>query len=104
MAVRAGAEPDEVEGADVHGLQPVLRGALVAAELALHTVDVRRPAFEPVEQRRLRHRVVRALVVGRHAALVSPPELDVAPVGLEPGRDLVRAAWGGAADRKSTRL
>ena len=43
-----------------------------------------------VEQRALRHRVVRALVVGRHAALVAPPQLDAAPVRLQPRRGLVR--------------
>src|SRR5262249_51789094 len=51
----------------------------------------------PVEQRRLRHAVVRELVVRRDAALVSPPELGPAPVGLELGGDLVRAARGRAA-------
>src|SRR5581483_3780761 len=43
------------------------------------------------------HPVVRALVVGRDAALVSPPELDAAPVGLELGGQLV-----GAARRRTT--
>ena len=39
MAVRAEAEQDEVEGADVRELELVLPRALVAAELALHAVD-----------------------------------------------------------------
>jgi hypothetical protein len=39
-----------------------------------------------VEERALRHGEVRALVVRRHAALVAPPELDAAPIRLQPRR------------------
>ena len=60
------------------------------AELALDPVNVTRRRAEVVEQRAFRERVVRQLVVWRHAALVAPPELDIAPVGLALRRLLVR--------------
>ena len=97
MPVGAETEQDEVEGAGVCELDLVLPRALVATELALHPVDRLRLALEPVEQRRLRHGVVRPCVVRRDAALVSPPELDAAPVGLELGCELVGVARGRAA-------
>src|SRR5437763_11696891 len=49
-----------------------------------------RPAFEPVEERALGHAEVRVLVVGRHAALVTPPEVHLAPVALALRRFVVR--------------
>ena len=66
---------------------------LLRAELALDPVH-RAAAPRRVEQRALREPVVRALVVGRHAALVAPPELRVAPVAPQLGRELVRRARG----------
>ena len=56
-----------------------------------------RRRLEPVEQRLAREPVVRALVVGRDAALVAPPERGRAPVGLALGGELVRAARRRAA-------
>jgi hypothetical protein len=46
--------------------------------------------LDPVEQRLFDEQVVRALVVGRDAALVSPPEARRAPVTFEAGGQLVR--------------
>src|SRR5581483_550850 len=83
VSVRAEAEQDEVERADAAELARVLLDAL-------HPVYGARRDREPVEERLLRHAEVRALVLGRDAALVSPPDVDAAPVGLELRRDLVR--------------
>src|SRR5262249_32988861 len=60
----------------------VLGRGLLLAELALDPVHAARPALDPVEQRASRQSVVRVLVVGRDAAFVSPPEVDLAPVAL----------------------
>src|SRR5262249_56540922 len=59
----------------------VIGGALVLAELALDSMHSARRALEVVEQRLLRHAVVRALVVGWNAPFVAPPDLELAPVG-----------------------
>src|SRR4029453_15938176 len=69
-------------------LRVVLGGGRRSAELALHPVHLGLPV-DALEQRLLHEKVVRALVVGRHAALVSPPECRRAPVGLEACGQLV---------------
>src|SRR5260370_1308206 len=56
--------------------------------LALDAMDGRALALDPVEQRRLRHAVVRALVVRRNAPLIAPPERDAGPVHIH-GRELL---------------
>ena len=78
-----GPEPEqhEVEPLERAELLLVKPRAFVAAELAAHPVH--RPGAHVVEERRLRHPVVRALVALGNAALVAPPELDVRPVALE---------------------
>ena len=67
-------------------------------ELAANAVNACGLHLEPVEQRPLRHAVVRQLVVRRHAALVSPPNFGATPVGLASRRFRVgerrRAASG----------
>ena len=57
--------------------------------LALDPVDRRPRAADPVEERRLRHPVVRALVVRRDAAVVPPPQGDARPVHVQRGELLV---------------
>src|SRR5437870_71806 len=47
-------------------------------------------ALEPVEQRLPGHPVIRIRVVGWNAALVAPPELDVAPVRRLHSGELIR--------------
>ena len=56
-------------------LELMLLSVFVGAMCGLH-LDV-------IQQRRLHHRVVRALVVTWHAALVAPPQRHAAPVGAE---------------------
>jgi hypothetical protein len=56
-------------------------------------VHLGRLPLDALEQRLLDEQVVRALVVGRDAALVPPPEVGGAPVALEAGGQLVR--WCG---------
>ena len=69
-----------------------LVGGLGRRQLAADPVHLGRRRLEPVEQGLGREPVVRALVVGRDASLVAPPERDAAPVRLERCRQLVRAA------------
>src|SRR5215212_9563599 len=88
MAVGAHAEQQQLE-LRVAELAHVLLGRGFLAELALDSVHGSWTAVELVEERTLRQRVVRVLVVGRHAALVAPPHLDLAPVGLALRRLLV---------------
>ena len=40
----------------------------------------RRLNLEPVEERALRHGVVRAIVLRRHAALIAPKKVHTAPI------------------------
>ena len=96
MTVPAEAEELQIE----HGvaeLSLVVFGGLLLSELALDAVDDTRIALEPVEQRALRERVVREVVVGGDAAFVAPPDLRLAPVGLALRRFLVCELGGGAA-------
>ena len=94
MAVRAEPEQHEIEGADVRQLVPVLRPPSSRPSSPCIRWTAAGAPSSRSRQRRLRHPVVRALVAGRHAALVSPPELDLAPVGLELGGDLEGVAAG----------
>ena len=71
-------------------LARVLRSGILLAELALDAMHHGRCTPEVVQQRVLRHPVVRVVVVGRNAALVAPPELDLAPVRRFLRRLLVR--------------
>ena len=83
--------PSDVQ-AQPHAAQRLVvlgRGRL-GLELASDAVHGGGLHVDAVEQRALRHCVVRALVVRRHAALVAPPQLDAAPVRLQPRRGLVR--------------
>src|SRR6266511_3602843 len=89
VAVGPDAEQQQIE-LRVAELALVLGGSLLLAELAPDPVDCPRPALEPVEERTFRHSVVRVLVIGRHAALVAPPELDGLPIGCALRRFLVR--------------
>src|SRR3954454_21070564 len=92
VAVRAETEQQQVE-LRVAELALIRRGGLLLAELAGDPVHGARPALESVEQRALGHAVIRFLVVGRHAAFVSPPELHLAPVVGALRRLLVRLLW-----------
>ena len=92
MPVRPDAEQEEVELGVVE-LLLVPRSGCFLPELALDAVHASGRALDPVEQRPLRHAVVRVLVLGRHTALVAPPELDLAPVRLEL-RGLLVCAFG----------
>src|SRR4029078_5570676 len=87
--VPVGPEPEqhEIEPLERAELLVVEPCAFVAAELAARPWQ--RAGAHAIEQRGLRHAVVRALVALRHAPLVAPPELDARPVGLAPGRELV---------------
>src|SRR5690242_3335418 len=55
--------------------------------------------LQPVEERLPRKTEVRAIVVGRDAALVAPPDAGGVPVRLELGGELVRATRGRAAGK-----
>src|SRR3954471_3098492 len=89
VAVRAETEQQQVELC-VAELALVCRRGLFLSELAEDPVHGARPALQSVKERALGHAVVRFLVVGRHAAFVSPPELDLAPVVGALRRLLVR--------------
>src|SRR5439155_12237060 len=89
VAVRPDAEQQEVQTPVVE-LPLVLGGGLVLAELALDPMDAARRTLEPVEEGPLRHAVIRVLVARRDAAFVSPPDVDLAPVGRALRRFLVR--------------
>src|SRR5438552_6721868 len=96
VAVASHAEQDEVEHCVVE--LPLVRVcARVLAELAGHPVHGARLRFQLVEQRLLRHAVVRPLVPGRNGALVAPPELGAAPVRLQSRGERVRVPWRRAA-------
>jgi hypothetical protein len=56
--------------------------------------------LDAFEERPLDEQVVRALVVGRNAALVTPPEVGRAPVALEAGGELVRRSGRVAAGKR----
>ena len=83
VPVRADPEQREVED-DASQLLVVRVRASLRGELAEHAVLDRRLALEAVEEALADEPVVRALVVRRHAALVGQPDLDAAPVRLEP--------------------
>jgi hypothetical protein len=89
VTVLADAEQLEVEH-DVAELQLVVGGGFLLPELALDAVHRARLAFELVEQGPFRKRIVRKVVVGGNAALVAPPDLRPAPVGLAERRFVVR--------------
>ena len=95
MAVTAEPEQQQLQ-LDALEQSVVLVGGNCGIELATHAMHRRRGHCEPVEERLLREAVVRALVVGRDATLVAPPESDLAPVGLEPCGVLI-----GVADRRA---
>ncbi len=92
--VPVGAEPvqDQVEG---HAAQVLFVGGrgLLGVVFSPDPVDGRRSPLQPVEQGVLHEEVVRPRIVRRDAALVAPPHLGLAPVGLELGGQLVRAPW-----------
>src|SRR4029450_11062714 len=89
MSVGADAVQHEVER-DALELAVVEVGGPLSAELALDAMDGCGWNAQPVEQRALRHREIRPLVVGRHTALVAPPELGAAPVRAPLGRGVRR--------------
>src|SRR5439155_1232094 len=97
VAVGAEAEQEQV-GLGAVELPVVLVRGVRGRELAADPVHSAGLALEPVEERALREPVVRALVAGRDAALVAPPELDAAPVAPELRGLLVRPA-----DRRAAR-
>src|SRR5829696_2064051 len=88
MPVRADPEERQVED-DVPELDVVRVRGFRWGELAEHAMFHQRPTVETVEEALADEPVVRALVVGGHAALVGPPDLDAAPVRREPRRALV---------------
>src|SRR5439155_4672019 len=81
VTVGPDTEQQEIEPGVVE-LPLVLGGGVVLAELTLDPVDAARQVLEPVEERPLRHAVIRVLVVRRDAAFVPPPDVDPAPVWL----------------------
>src|SRR5512133_923099 len=89
VPVRPDAEQYEVERG-VAELALVVCGGLLLAQLAPDAMDGVRAVLEAVEQRELRQPVVRALILGRHAALVAPPDGRPAPVGGPLGSFFVR--------------
>src|SRR5882724_1914269 len=96
VTVLADTEELDVE----HGVAElvlVVGCGLLLPELALDAVNSVRVAFEPIEQRAFRQRVVREVVVGGNAAFVAPPDLRLAPVGLALRRFLVRLLGSPAA-------
>src|SRR5215203_698206 len=95
--VPVGSDPLEREP-ELHALElrVVLGGGRRAPELAPDPLHLRLPV-DPLEQRLLHQEVVRALVLRRHAPLVSPPERRGPPVGLEPRGQFVRGAGRVAA-------
>src|SRR5829696_5542546 len=88
MPVRADPEERQVED-DVPELDVVRVRGFRWGELAEHAMFHQRPTVETVEEALADEPVVRVLVVGGHAALVGPPDLDAAPVRREPRRALV---------------
>src|SRR2546421_345544 len=68
----------------------VLGGGLSGGGFAPNAMDRARLHREVVEERALCHPEVGVVVVGRHAALVAPPQLGGAPVRLGHRRSLVR--------------
>ena len=82
------ANGDQVE-LRVAELSFVLGRRLLLAELSLDPMHGPRSTLEVVEQRAFCHPVVRIGVICRHAPLVAPPELDLAPVGRALRRFLV---------------
>jgi hypothetical protein len=99
VAVGADSLQREAER-DAPELAVALRRGRLAAELAPDSVNLGRLPFEAVEERPLDEQVVRALVVRRNAALVAPPEVRRAPVGLEAGGQLVRRSGRVAAGKR----
>ena len=85
VAVRPDAEEIQPQ-AHAFECRVVLGRGLLGIGLAADPAHGSRLHGEVVEQRPLRHAEVRALVVRRHATLVAPPDLDVAPVRLQPRR------------------
>ena len=84
--------------------QPVVlcRGGL-AAELAVDPLHFAGLSPNPVEESSLDQEIVRAVIVGRHAPLVAPPQARAAPVRLELCGLLVRGA-GRVTARECDRL
>src|SRR5688500_18366067 len=99
VAVGAHAEQNEVERHAFELLVVVVRGTL-RAELAADAVHGGGLNREAVEQRALRQPVVRPLVVGGDAPVVTPPDLGGAPVRLELGCQLVCALRSRAAGER----
>src|SRR5918999_4751957 len=76
---------------------PVVLGrGRLAPELAPDAMHLGRLLLDPVEESLPDEQVVRALVLRRHATLVSPPELRGAPILLERCRLLVGRSGSGA--------
>jgi hypothetical protein len=93
-----GAEPEQHEVQPHAPKEPVvLPRGLLWSELAADALHLPRRRLEPVEQSLAREPEVRALVLGRDAPLVAPPEGRGAPIRLALSRELVRPAGGGAA-------
>jgi hypothetical protein len=102
VAVGADALEREAE-LDALELAVVLRRRSVAAELAADSMYLGRLPLDAVEERPLDEQVVRALVVGRDAALVTPPEAGGTPVALEAGGQLVGRPGRIAAGQRDVR-
>ena len=108
MSVRADAEQVQREAhAAERGV--VLGGGLIGGGFAPNAMDGTRLHREVVEERALCHPIVGVVVVGRHTALVAPPQLGGAPVRLGHRRRLVRerralAAGKGDVPARPSRL
>ncbi len=86
VPVRPEPVQDQVEGDAAHFLL-VRRSGLLGVVLAADAVHGGGALLHPVEQGVLDQQVVRPGIVRGDATLVAPPELDLAPVGLQLGGD-----------------
>ena len=103
VAVRAEPQHRQVERepCDLAGICGSGRVGLV---LPAHAVNVPGRDVDAGDERVVRHPVVRLGVVGRHAALVTEPQMDMRPVDLRHRRDqLVRRPGGVAAGEGDAR-
>ena len=95
VAVGTETEQDKVEGHAAQRLG-VDGGGLGAGKAGRDRMNAWRHR-QPLEQRLLDEPLIRASVVGWHAALVAEPHIDAAPVGLGGRGELVRTERRGAA-------
>src|ERR671922_73748 len=84
----------------VGGCSGVEEDDRLAAQLAAHAMHGPRRTLEALEQRFAHEAVVRALVVGRHAAFVAPPETGLRPVRLQLRCELVRRPGRGPSRQR----